>query len=318
MLGALVEHLDTPLRVDPVGGRHGRDRDVGPTHDALAPRGVEGDDAPPAVLRFEEGEFRREVLLHVCVVVEVVVAEVRERDDIEKDAVDPVLAEGLRAHLHGDRADLAFPHPGEKSVEFAGLRGREPAHDGEVADVALRGGTESCDEPQLTQNSLEQVRGRGLTVGAGDSEEQRRVDVRLVHPRGDVAECRSRGFDDDGGEAGPGGQDGAVPVGQECHRTLLPRLGRVGRSVAVLTGEPHEEVSGVHLARANGDAADLDAIDRPLEVEPELRDESGEGPWGWMLGTQDRGYPISHNILFLTRSSGSPVLESSTAGPGRS
>ena len=70
-------------------------------------------------------------------------AEVREGDDVEDQAVDAVPGQRLRAHLDRDRAHARLAHPGQQGVHLARLGRGQPAHHGEIADVALGGRAEA-------------------------------------------------------------------------------------------------------------------------------------------------------------------------------
>ena len=67
--------------------------------EAPAPVGVDRDDAAARAVGLEQLELRLEVLLHRRVVVEVVVAEVREADDVEDETVDAVPRQRLGRDL---------------------------------------------------------------------------------------------------------------------------------------------------------------------------------------------------------------------------
>ena len=72
-----------------VGVVDGDRRDAGLLQEPRAPWVVGVDHAAQRVARREQHRLRLEVLLHRPVVVEVVVAEVREDRDVEVDALDP-------------------------------------------------------------------------------------------------------------------------------------------------------------------------------------------------------------------------------------
>ena len=129
VVDALVDHGHRPLRVASGGARQRGDRDARPLDEGAPPVGVHRDDAAACTIGLEEFEFRGEVVVHRRVVVEVVVAQVREADHVEDDAVDTVTGERLCGDLDRDRAHRFFAHPGEQSVELARLRGGQLARD---------------------------------------------------------------------------------------------------------------------------------------------------------------------------------------------
>ena len=69
---------------------HRDDRDLGTVDDDRPRGGIEADDAALGTIGAEQRQLRLEVLVHVGVVVEVVVAQVGEAGDVEPDAVDAV------------------------------------------------------------------------------------------------------------------------------------------------------------------------------------------------------------------------------------
>jgi hypothetical protein len=247
-----------------------------------------------------------------------VVTEIRERHDVESDAIDAVPTQGLRTHLEHDGADLALAHPGEECVDLARLRGGEPAHDREFADVALCRGAEPRDESELPEYSLEDVRGRGLAVGPRHPEGERRMLVGPVEPGRELAERSPRGIDDDDGKAEAFGNLSASPIREDRHSAGVTGGFRELRAVRSRTGHTDEEISGLHLVRAKGDPCQLDALERSRVLETELADETGEGSRRRMLRSKDRGDPIRQWDLFLTRSSAGSEPAASMARRGTS
>ena len=72
----------------------------------------------------EQRRLRLEVLVERAVVVEVLVAQVREAHGRELHAVDAVLVQRVRRHLHRDRARARVAHAREQGLQVAGLRRR--------------------------------------------------------------------------------------------------------------------------------------------------------------------------------------------------
>ena len=87
----------------------------------------------------EEAPLRLEVRLHVAVEVEVVLAEVREDEDGEANAVEPVELRRVRRRLHRARAVAGVEHLAERALQVDRLRRR--AHDTAplAADTRLHG-----------------------------------------------------------------------------------------------------------------------------------------------------------------------------------
>ena len=96
-----------------------------------APHSVSSDDdAAAGAVGLEQLELRLEVLLHVGVVVEVVVAEVGERRRRRRRGRRPGACVSAWARdLDGDRAHLGLAHAGEQGVQLAGLRRGQAAGD---------------------------------------------------------------------------------------------------------------------------------------------------------------------------------------------
>jgi hypothetical protein len=275
--GLLVEDLDPPVGLDVGEDRDRRQRHPRVVDDAVPVRRVERDDGALRPVGLEERQLRLEVLLHVGVVVEVVVAEVRERRDVEDQAVDAVAAQRLRADLDGHRTHLALAHAGQQGVHLARLGRGQAADDGEVADVALGRAAEAGHEPELAEDALEQVGGAGLAVRAGDGEQEGRVVAAgAVDPRRDVAEGRTGRVDEHHGQSALAGDLEARGVGQQRDGAALTCLrGELG-TVPVLAGDAHVQVAGVEVRRAQRDSGDLDAVEGTLVLETELADQLGE------------------------------------------
>ena len=131
---------------------------------------VEVDDHDGDTRQREDLRLLSRILLHRAVVVEVIPGEVRERDDVELDAVDPALLEGVRADLHRDLLNPSGHEIGKELVNRRHL-GRRHAH----VDPRVAGhpGTERADGRGLGSQRLpclgEEVRCRGLAVGSRDA-----------------------------------------------------------------------------------------------------------------------------------------------------
>src|SRR5207248_9157639 len=80
------------------------------------------DDRERPWLREEEPSLRLEVGLHVAVEVEVILAEVREDEDAEADAVEPVENGRVGRRLHHARAVARVEHLSERALEIYRLR----------------------------------------------------------------------------------------------------------------------------------------------------------------------------------------------------
>ena len=248
----LIEHRDAPVGRDVGAGRERGHGDAGLGGETLAPVGVDGDHAAACALGLEQLELGLEVLLERGVVVEVVVAEVREAGDVEHEPVDAVARECLGRNLDADGAHVGLAHAGEQRVQLARLGRRQRAGDGDVADAALGGRREAGDDAELAQDAVEQVHDAGLAVRAGDGEERRRVLGRAVDPRGDVAERRPSVGRHEHRQSGVSRELGAGLIGEQGDGAGLAGGAGELRAVRVAAGDTHVEVARVHRRRATG------------------------------------------------------------------
>ena len=150
---------------------HEREVEQARAHRELAAVPVVGvHDGDTDTLGREQRGLGDEVLLHRRVVVEVILGQVREARSRERDAVDAVLRERMRRHLHGHGRDTGVAHPREQCLQLVGLGRR--ARDGDVRAGDPR--AERADQPgpltRRVRDRLEQVGHRGLAVGARHSE----------------------------------------------------------------------------------------------------------------------------------------------------
>ncbi len=241
----------------------GARRELGPT------RVIDVDRGRGRARACEQRRLRLEVRVERAVVVEVLVAEVGEARGREPGAVDPVLVQRVRRHLHRDRARARIAHACEQLLQVAGLRGgvRAVVRSGDRLPRDAR-----TDGPDHTgavtcglRDHLEHV-GRGrLAVGAGDPEH--------AHRRRRVVEQRGG----DGSERGP-------HVGHLClrdlerqrtfdeqrHRTPGHRVGGVFVAVGDGAGDAREARSRARLAAVVGDRDDLEVgIAGPNDLVPD-------------------------------------------------
>ena len=119
----------------------------------------------------EEPSLRVEVVVHRPVQVEVVLAQVREHERVEADAVEPAQRRAVRARLDGRAAVAGVEHLAEEPLQVDRLGRRERRGPALAADLPLDG----PDEPGPTARGLEdraqQKRGRRLPVRPRDAGE---------------------------------------------------------------------------------------------------------------------------------------------------
>ena len=117
----------------------------------------------------EQNLLRREVRLHVAVIVQVIAREIGEHRGVETDPVHPAQRQGVRRNLHGD---VAAPGPfqfGEQPDQVERFRRRVHRRQHAVRQAVLDGADQGRGAPRGAQNRIQQVARRGLAIGAGDA-----------------------------------------------------------------------------------------------------------------------------------------------------
>ena len=258
-------------------GDHG---DAGAVEESPAPRIVRIDDAAQRVPRGEQHRLCFEVLLHRLVVVEMVVTEVGEDADVEVDALDPRLDEGVARYLHGDGMArtvrlLAVAHAGQDPLDLGRL-GRRPGARQRSHHVG--GAT------RRSEKVAEELGHGGLAVGTGHADHQEVPCRVLVESRsqpghdGSHRSSRDPRLHDVVVE-----QVGDEVLAQEADGTALDCLGGVGVTVAHVAGDTAEEVPRHHPTAVVGDASDrdrggvADRLDHLDVVEEEVHGHGSHG-----------------------------------------
>ena len=118
----------------------------------------------------EEARLGRDVRVDRAVVVEMILREVREAGDGETGAVDAVLIERVRRHLHRDGLDACVAHPRQERLQLGGLGCRLPEALGALGVTGLDGTDHAGAATGRDRDRLEEVARRGLAVGAGHAE----------------------------------------------------------------------------------------------------------------------------------------------------
>ena len=150
-----VETLDHRLRRWVVGVDHGR-------APGLRRPGEE----------FEESALGATVLGQGAMEVEVVLRQVREDRDVEREAVHARERQGVRGHLHGDAADPALAHERQHGAELERAGGRLTRRPALGPEHVLDGADDAGREPSRAQQRLDEIRGGRLAVRPGDPDEQ--------------------------------------------------------------------------------------------------------------------------------------------------
>ena len=174
----------------------------------------------------------------------------------------------MRRHLHDRRVDTALSHQRKQSLQRRGFRSRQAAGHIAAGDADADRADQTCGAAGCPQSRLDQIRGRGLAGGPGDTEHDHAVRGAAVDVRGDLAEDRARGRVHQHRQGRritekPPDDDRARGVGQ--HRGRAAFDGRCGELGAVhrTAGQRSEQIPPADVLPAQGDPADPDVGNRP-------------------------------------------------------
>ena len=107
--------------------------------------------------------------------VEVVLGQVGEDRDVEREGVHAREGQGVRGHLHGDATDRAIAHERQHGLELERVGSRLTRRSALGPEHVLDGADDAGREPPRAQQRLDQVRGGRLAVRPGDPDEQQRA-----------------------------------------------------------------------------------------------------------------------------------------------
>ena len=108
--------------------------------------------------------------LHGLVEIQMVLGQIGKYSHGILHPIDPVQCQGVGGDLHDHMGAAGIPHLREQALEFKGFRRGALRGDHLCADHVLVGADQAHPGPGLLlQNGLEEVRGAGLAVGAGDA-----------------------------------------------------------------------------------------------------------------------------------------------------
>ena len=201
----------------------------------------------------EERAFRLVVRVHRAVVVEVILRQVGEDEHREARPREPSLRLCDRGRLHHARVVVAFEHLAEEALQVDRLGGVQPGGSLLARDHALDVRQQPGAAPGRCEDRVQQERGGGLAVRAGDprhGELARRV----------VEEERRRGR-----HRGP--RVGHAELWQVDADALFDHERRSARrrsdrgermAVVVRAAQAEEERAGPHRPRVVGEVADVD------------------------------------------------------------
>ena len=119
----------------------------------------------------EQPPLRVEVLVHRPMEVEMILAQVREHERVETDAVEPSKRGSMRAGLHRSAAVSGVEHLAEKALQVDRLRRRERCGKSHASDLPLDGADETRLPTRRLEDRAEEERGRRLPVRSGHAGE---------------------------------------------------------------------------------------------------------------------------------------------------
>ena len=288
----------------PVGGLlgqrgHRRDRYGRLLGQSATPFVIHAHDAVAGMLGREQQGLRLEVVLHVAVIVEVVVLQVRKRGNIEDDAVDAVQGKRVRRQLDNARAALVLLGGRQDAGDDGGFGGRAHGLERNGADVRFHGAAQRRVRESRRDRGAHQVRGRCLPVRASHCHRCEAggggcVDVR-AQLRNDGA--RVGHLNDGHAQASFERLRATLLVGENDTRPGLDRRVRETNAVLLKARDCDEQPLGLAVVGRHGDAAQAegglgDLCERAVgSVEP-LDVQAFEG--GRQRDRRDRGTNISH------------------------
>ena len=213
-------------------------------HDRRAPR------LRAALERAKEKRLGTEIIIGVAVEIEVIAPEIGEHGDVPRDALDAMLHQRVRRHLHRDVRRAPVAHGGEPREELGRRRRRERRRD----DVAAEPIADRADDARAqiggAPHRLEEVRDGRLAVRAGDADHRQIVGRVAMEMRGDAREEPRRGAGLDPRHAGR-----RHGFGDDGDGTARARVGDVARAVGARAREGDEEIAFAHGTRVGAHAA---------------------------------------------------------------
>ena len=215
----------------------------------------------------EQLPLGREVVLHRRVEVEVILAQVREHERVEANAIETMQRRRVRGRLERDAAVAGVEHLAKRALEVDRLRRRPHDRPDLATDPALDRPEEAGTAARRLEHGVEQEGGRRLPTRAGDAGDLELAgrlaeeDVRRRRHR------RPRRRDD---ELRHLRLDGALD--DEDGRAVLDRLGGEVVPVRPLTGNGEERCAGGDGARVVRKVPHLDGVGA---AENRLRCERG-------------------------------------------
>jgi hypothetical protein len=122
----------------------------------------------------EEMSLGVTVGVHGHVKIEMILGQVREDGYVEVDALYPRQRQRVRGHFHGHGSDALVHHAPKQPLRLERLRGGLAGGHAESADAVLHGADETGASPLGGEQSVHEIGGRGLAVGARDPDHRQR------------------------------------------------------------------------------------------------------------------------------------------------
>ncbi|MPM33171.1 hypothetical protein SDC9_79740 [bioreactor metagenome] len=193
------------------------------------------------------------VVLHGLVKIQVVLGQIRKDPHVVSDTVDPALVQRVGRGLHHHMGAARIQHPAKQLMQLKALR-RGPLRGQDLrADHVLVGADQTHLRPcRLLQNSLQQIRGGGLAVGAGDGGHDHML-RRMTEPVGAQHSQRPPGLlHQHVGNAGL-----RLPLTHGAYCPGLLRLSDIGMTVHGIATDGDEHVALMSLTGVITDAGDF-------------------------------------------------------------
>jgi hypothetical protein len=221
-------------------------------------------------------QLRVAVAVHVAVIVEVVLGQVRERGDREATAVDAPEVESVRRHLHHRGVDALRAHAAQRGLEVEALGRRVARALAHVAVAHLDGADQPDRAARRVQDRLGEIGGGGLAVGARDADEREIVARIAEEARGDRRERAPRVGHDHRARAAEVERVGQL-LDEERRRAQVERGAQVGVAVGVGAAQREERVARRDRARVVDEAADHRVVAGRSRHAPRGRIVRGQG-----------------------------------------
>ncbi len=185
------------------------------------------------------------------------VRDVRYNGDVEVDRTDAVLGEAVRGRLQHCDLGPGVAHLRQQSLDVGriGRRGMQPCVVALVADDRIHGADHGRADAGRLEDAEQNVRSRGLAVGARDPDDRHAAAGMAVPGR---VEPRERGPAVIHLHVGNGPVAGLRLAGHR-HRAAPKGIGHVLRAVHPDAAVGHKQSARHDLARIGGNERDLDA-----------------------------------------------------------